>query len=371
MSGQTERPLYRAIEDRFADLILRHELRPGERLPSINDVAHKEGVNRRTVMQAYQRLAGRGLVSMRTGSGTFVSDLESSGRVTGIGLVGWSDKDMQGYSGHHYNQAVYNGIREEATRRDLNCHWIPLDLDVLNECRRREVSGCLVVSAYESSRLLLDELQCERFKAVSISGGNGQPVPMVRGDDTQGMQLLMEHLFALGHRRIALIHGRPNHHAAYRRLQAYQDFMAGRDATIHPAWLCDDTRFIDQPGALERILAAWFDIPRRAPTAIVAVADHLSLLTLQAIHRLGLRIPADVSVAGYDDFPGIHEFATPALTVVRQPSVEIGRTALRNLIALLDGEQIGHTVLPVELMVRESTGLVSATRGVGTEIRNL
>ncbi|MBN1513790.1 MAG: GntR family transcriptional regulator, partial [Phycisphaerae bacterium] len=289
VTGQTARPIYRAIEDRFADLILRQELRPGDRLPSIADVARKEGVNRRTVMQAYQCLAGRGLVSVRTGSGTFVSDLESSGRVTGIGLVGWSDKDVYGYSGHHYNQAVYNGIREEATGRELNCHWIPLDLDVLNECRRREVSGCLVVSAYESSRLLLDTLQRERFKAVSISGGNGQPVPMVRGDDTQGMQLLMEHLFALGHRRIALIHGRPSHHAAYRRLRAYQDLMAGRDATIHTAWVCDDTRFIDQPGALERIMAAWFDTPRRAPTAIVAAADHISLLTLQALHRLGLR----------------------------------------------------------------------------------
>jgi DNA-binding LacI/PurR family transcriptional regulator len=348
--------LYRAIEDRFSDLILRREMMPGDRLPSINAIAREEGVNRRTVMQAYQCLAVRGLVSMRPGSGTFVSDADAGGRVTGIGLVGWSDKDVHGYSGHHYNQAVYTGIREEAARRELNCHWVPLDLDVLNECRRREVSGCIVVNAYESSRLLLDELHRARFKAVSVSGGNAQQVPMVRGDDGQGITLLMEHLFSLGHRRIALIHGRPTHYAAYRRLLAYQDCMAGREATLHPSWVCDDTRFADRPDALERIVASWFDAPRRAPTAIVSAADHLSLLTLQVLNRLGIRVPHDVSVAGYDDFPGIHEFATPALTAIRQPAVEIGRSAVRNLVALLGGEQPPDTVLPVELVVRDSTG---------------
>ncbi len=351
--GDSGYPVYREIEKYFADMIIRQEFPAGSRLPSINEVAASAGINKRTVMQAYQCLEDRGLVEARKGIGTFVAGVHENS-IAAIGLVGWSEDDLYAYSGHHYGQAVYAGIREEATRRNLDYRWVKMTTELIDECREKAVSGCILMGTGSSSRLLLESLDRRRLKAVTISGRDDQTVPLVRGDDDQGMHLLLEHLFSLGHRRIALFYGNPGNYSAQRRFAVYQSRMSQKNLDINPSWVCDDSRFAGNPNELDRLLGKWFG-SARPPTAIIAAGEHSALATLQALSRQGIRVPEDVSVCGYDDFPGIQEFATPALTVIRQPVIEIGRTAVRNLIALLGGEQVEHAVLPVELIVRDST----------------
>lgn len=350
------RPMYRGIEEHFADLIVRHELTPGDKLPSINKVASAAGINSRTVMQAYQCLVGRGMVEVRNGMGTFVADTQECRRITAIGLAGWSYEDMHSMNGNHYAQAIYTGIHEEATKRNIDCRGISMTTDMVKECRDKEISGCIVMGTEPSAHFLLSSLERGRLKAVTISGSDNQSIPIVHGDDSQGMHLLIDHLFSLGHSRIALFYGNPGNYSAQRRLAVYQHKMSQANLNIHPSWLCNDSRFSETPNELEHLLSAWFrggDYP--APTAIIAAGEHSALATLQMLNSKNICIPKDVSVCGYDDFPGIQEFATPALTVIRQPVAEIGRTAVRNLIALLGDEQVEHAVLPVELIVRAST----------------
>lgn len=348
------RPVYREIEQYFSDLIVRHELAPGDRLPSLDKVAASTGINKRTVMQAYQCLAGRGLIEMRHGKGSFVTDPREGVRVVSIGLVGWDYEALHALGGHHYVQGVYASISEEATNRKIDCRWIKMTTGLIEECQKKNVSGCILMGTEQSSHLLKESLIQGRLKAVTIGGCDHQTTPLVHGDDVQGTQLLMDHLLSMGHRRIAIFYGSSGNYSAQRRLGVYQNKMSQADFYIHPSWICDDSRFASNSGALDQLLESWFN-STRPPTAIIAAGGHSALATLQTLSRHGIRVPEDVSICGYDDFPGIQEFATPSLTVVRQPIVEIGRTAVRNLIALLGGEQVGHAVLPVELVVREST----------------
>ena len=354
------RPMYRGIEQHFVDMIVRRELGPGDKLPSINEVAMSAGINKRTVMQAYQRIVGRGLAEVRQGTGTFVVDNSQNNgrRITTIGLVGWREGDISQHSGHHYGQAVYAGIREESLSRNIDCQWINMSTNLIEECKKKELSGCILMGTELASRFLLESLDYGRLKSITISGHDSQKVPLVHGDDVQGMQLLLDHLFSLGHSRIALFYGNPGNYSAQRRLAVYQREMSHKDFDIHPSWICDDSEFTSGSAGMDQLMDMWFK-SRRPPTAIIAAGRLSSLATLQMLNSRKIRVPDDVSVCGYDDFPGIQEFATPALTAIRQPVAEIGRTAVRNLIALLGGEQVDHTVLPVELIVRASTAEVN------------
>jgi LacI family transcriptional regulator len=79
---------------------------------------------------------------------------------------------------------------------------------------------------------------------------------------------------------------------------------------------------------------------------------------LQMLHRFGVRVPEEVSVCGYDDITSL-EYTLPPLTAIRQPWEEIGRTAVRNLTAMIAGQSVERAILPVELVVRASTARVS------------
>jgi len=348
------RPIFRDIEQHFADLIIRNEFSVGSRLPSINEVAASMTVNKRTVLQAYQCLAGRGLVEVRSGRGTFVTDSSENGRITALGLAGWMEEALHGRVSNHYRHGAYIGIRAEADERNLVCHWIKTSTNMLKECRRKEVSGCILASADASSRLLLEDMEREHLKTVTIGGCEGQSVPFVHGDDSQGMRLLMEHLFDLGHRRIALFNNGLSNYSAQRRFAAYHREMARMNLDIHPSWICNDLLLDNTPDAIKRLLNIWFNASR-PPTAIIAAGDYMPLALLQALHSSGIRVPEEVSVCGHDDYPGIQEFTAPALTTIRQPVEEIGRVAVRNLLAMLGGEKVENTILPVELIVRAST----------------
>jgi DNA-binding LacI/PurR family transcriptional regulator len=190
--------------------------------------------------------------------------------------------------------------------------------------------------------------------------------PFVGIEDRQGARLAAEHLLALGHRRLAVITDRtseerymgpftPEREAGVmyvigrERLGGYRDAIvaagidwAGLPKVEVPVNLIDS--------ALEGGRALLAVEPR--PTAVLATADQLALGVLEAARERGLSVPHDVSVIGFDDVPGA-AWAQPALTTIRQPLLEKGELAGRLLI---EDASEGEIILPVELVVRGSTG---------------
>ncbi|MCE6995156.1 LacI family transcriptional regulator [Saccharothrix sp. S26] len=170
-----------------------------------------------------------------------------------------------------------------------------------------------------------------------------------------GARALTAHLVELGHRDIGVIAGpvewlagdarTAGHHAAL----AQAGVLPSRDRVHHV-----------EPTAAEglRVAGELLDGPRR-PTAIVCFNDKLAVGALQAAHDRGLRVPHDVSVAGFDDLD-LSRATRPALTTVRQPLQEMGRIAVTQLMRVLDGHrpEALHLELSTTLVVRESTGPV-------------
>ena len=177
-------------------------------------------------------------------------------------------------------------------------------------------------------------------------------VPSVDVDNVDGARTAVEHLIALGHRRIGCVTNAPlAYTSAQSRLTGYRAALADAGIEPDPAWI-EEAAFDAASGhrAMVALLRA-ADL-----TAVFVASDVVAFGAIGALRAAHLRVPDDMSVVGFDDIP-LAAFFDPPLTTVRLPAYELGHAAG---IALLD--RISHasvparTLLPTELVVRTSTG---------------
>ena len=176
-------------------------------------------------------------------------------------------------------------------------------------------------------------------------------------DNAAGIAGMVTALVGLGHRRIAFLAGPTSLYVSHQRLEGYRRGLA--EAGIpYDERLVVSTGFNQEAGALgiDALLAG--DSPF---TAVCAANDLLALGAIQRLAALGIDVPADVSVAGFDDIQTAG-MATPGLSTVRLPLHEIGRRAFRFAEQVLAGEDPPREVLPTELVLRGSTASPSANR---------
>jgi DNA-binding LacI/PurR family transcriptional regulator len=168
--------------------------------------------------------------------------------------------------------------------------------------------------------------------------------PRVSTDDAVAMEQAHSHLAYLGHERIGLILGPPDHVPSLRKLEAFERLTAAGD-------LVERTRFSLEGGhaAATRLLA-------RGVTAIICASDPLALGAIRAVRRAGMSVPADVSVVGYDD-SAFMSCTDPPLTTVRQPIDAVGRAAVELLTGQIEGAQVAADELffEPEIVARGST----------------
>ncbi|MFE9421441.1 LacI family DNA-binding transcriptional regulator [Kitasatospora sp. NPDC006697] len=176
-------------------------------------------------------------------------------------------------------------------------------------------------------------------------------LPQVSCDDRMAVRQCLGHLLSLGHRRIGLALGPPDHVPSRRKLAAARQVLAAAGLPL-PAELVEHALFSPEGGqaAARRLIA-------RGATGIVCASDPLALGAVRAARRAGLRVPGQVSVIGYDDAPFMN-CAGPPLTTIRQPIEAMGRTVVELLAAALAGSPVSHQELlfEPELVVRGTTG---------------
>ena len=176
--------------------------------------------------------------------------------------------------------------------------------------------------------------------------------PCVSFDNYSAGRLAMDHLIALGHRRIGLICGRTEvNDRALERRKAYEDALAEKGIAIDPTLIFErDFEFIEGRTAMRRMLDGV--VP---PTAVFAANDIQAIGALAECRASGMDVLKDISIMGFDDLP-LAEFTFPKLTTIRVPAQRMGHVAASRLLEMIRGQsQPASEVLPVELILREST----------------
>jgi DNA-binding LacI/PurR family transcriptional regulator len=330
---------------------------PRRRPPNMHDVARLAGVSHQTVsrvLNAAQHVSpptrarvrdamaqldyrpnpqARALVTGRTGTlGIVTSDTALHGPATTLASI----VDAAYAAAYRVSIVSVDAPRREGFTR------------ALDRLRVAGVEGVLIVATRAAVPGARWDLPPD-LPVVAVEDGPDGGVPFVAVDQYHGARLATEHLLSLGHSTVHHIAGPADWNEATQRVRGWQDALAAASARI-PKPLRGD--WSPQAGyTLSHRL-----LKRPGVTAVFVANDQMALGLLRCAHELGLRVPRDISVVGFDDVPEAEYFATP-LTTVRQDFAELGRRGVDLLLAEIRTgvRSLDPVAIPATLVERSST----------------
>jgi LacI family transcriptional regulator len=222
----------------------------------------------------------------------------------------------------------------------------------LKRARHHAVDGVALMGLHaddpEVRRLVRAELACVGID-MEVEGPRAE---IVMSDNVGGAAQAVEHLTQLGHRRIATITGMLESRPGSDRLRGYRAAVQAAGLAYRDEYVAYGDFYVESGRAgAARLLS----LPE-PPTAIFAAADMMAIGAVRAAAELGLRVPQDVSIVGFDDIQ-LAPHLNPPLTTLRQDKLGLGVAAGEALIARINGDDARSTLrtLPVELVARGST----------------
>ena len=315
----TARSKYIAVKQLLSEAIRAGEFTLEERLPGERALAERYGVSVLTARRAVSELADSGLVERRRREGTYITEsgLRSIRTVT-LTFV------SLGVSGVVHPVAV--GLFEIAARRAEQRGWEAefLNLqgtteDTVVRYLHRGSVAMVVGNEVRSDGLVARAMREAKGRMIAI-GGQGLEqvgVPVVSGDDAEGMRVAMEHLMSAGHRRIAIMYPPHVMHTDF-VVETWRSCYVGRpeaeniDRLMIPQSDPNLTATeLPMYGTVRRYLAS----PQRDATAILCRGDLDAIAAIAAIHDAGLRVPQDISIVAYNG-SYLSALYRPAITAI-------------------------------------------------------
>jgi DNA-binding LacI/PurR family transcriptional regulator len=252
---------------------------------------------------------------------------------------------------------VMVSIEETAKRQGYNLIFAGVQnsreselLGAIDDLCEHQVDGLVIGVRFERWVAAVRE-HCRDVPFVSVGNRLLREIPAVVIDQSYGVQLATRHLLQLGHQRIACITGPPDWPAAKERYRAWAKTIEKAGLEPGPQVEGDWSTQSGYRAANELISSGSISF-----TAIVACNDHMALGALRALHASKIRVPDQISIAGYDDLPE-SRFFEPPLTTVHHDFVAEGASCVNMLLQMIKRETVETTVqvLRPELVVREST----------------
>jgi LacI family transcriptional regulator len=328
--------------------------RAGVSIKTVSRVLNRErnvrGAMRDKVLQAAQELKYAPHISARR---------LASQRSFIVALL-YHDDDV-----NHYIPDIQHGALEVCRERGYNLLLHPCvgsvdeaGAEVHELARHALIDGFIVTPPLADSRSLISEMKETGVPFVRISQlYRGELSPSISVGDKKGAYTMTEHLASLGHERIGFIVGDRNQGASIDRLAGFEDAVRDLKLQVQDGWIAQgDFTFESGVRGATAILSS-----KVRPTAIFASNDDMAAGALLVAHRHGYRVPADLSIVGFDDI-AMSQRLWPPLTTVRQPTKSAARAATEMLLNCLDSGDLSpvNEELQSELVVRESAGRPAA-----------
>jgi LacI family transcriptional regulator len=218
---------------------------------------------------------------------------------------------------------------------------------------RGRVDGLLLMTPHAKPDFLSVNLPPALPTVLMNTGSGDGRHPWLSIDNYGGAFAMTRHLMAGGARRIGFIGGPADNLDAQERLRGYREAL-GEELAAESAAYCLPGDFLEASGhRAGRMLAAM----ERRPEAVFAANDMMALGCLSAFNEVGVAVPGEIALAGFDDIP-MARYVTPALSTVRVRIAEFGTRALTRLLAAIEdpnGSHANQQVMPTELIVRASS----------------
>lgn len=269
-------------------------------------------------------------------------------------LVGVLAPDMA----NQYYAEVTRGIEDAAHEAGYQVLFSSTDRrktraeTALEALLRRRVAALIILGGGDEVRLTRKQVASYGTEVVLI-GRAGEDFPTVTTDGEQAGEVMAQHFIDLGHRHLAFIAGSRGSTATRLRLSGVRRAARAGGLTAPPV---SRGGYTEQGGyrAARDLLAN--TTARERPTALIAANDRMAIGAMAAAHDLGLSVPDDVALAGFDDTP-ISAYVRPALTTYSLRSAQLGAEAMQMILDREEGEtSIRHRTVDGDIVVRESCG---------------
>lgn len=333
--------------------------------PTQADVARLAGVSRATVSYVINGKDSKGVPISEETRQRVLNAVEELGYVVNAGAQALRSGDtktigvMLPLYENPFFWEILSGISREANESGYKVLLANSVLDLeqthhsVTELAEQRVDGLILLIEFESlPEKIMEQLRNSTHPIIEISAAESE-FDYVQQNYGDGTTLLMEQLFELGHRRIAFLYGVHKPEQGLDRLTAYRRSLKDAGITLDESLIyhCGPT-MEDAYQAARHLLE--FGNP---PTAIITLNDLLGIAAIRAVTDLGLRVPEEVSVAGFDDIP-FARFVVPRLTTVAGDPEQNGRDAVRLLLKRLKEPDRPREVITArwQLIMRESTG---------------
>ena len=334
----------------------------GRKVATIADVSKLAGVSPMTVSRvvngaANVRPATRDIVNAAVAALNYTPNQAArhlaGGQLTRIGVL------YSNPSASYLNELLV-GLLNKSSNAHVQlvvqkCEADQDEQQVIEDLLANGIDGLILPPPFCDSRKVIDLVISMEVPAVVVASGQpDERLSAVRVDDRLAAYEMTRHLLSLGHQRLGFIVGHPNQTASARRLAGFREAMAAAGLTV-------DERFVAQGlfnyrsglDAAEILLA---QDPR--PTAVFASNDDMAAATVAIAHRMGLDVPSDLTVAGFDDAP-LATTIWPELSTVRQPIKDMAEAAVDLLVREIrtpraDGDAGEQMLMDFTLIRRQS-----------------
>lgn len=340
--------------------VIEDQARRRERV-TIRDVAATCGV---AISTASNALAGRDCVTEETRQRILDVAKELGYRPSAVARSlrmrrSWTIGLLVGDITNPFFPELVRGAEDAAAAHNYNLILCNTDYRIekqdayLRHLRDKQADGVIMASQIAGSAVI-NEFINDALPFVMINQAfPGIDTDYVGVDNVHGVGVLCDHLWKLGHRRIAFIKGREGSTAAADRFEGFANAMQARAGGVDEALLEQgDYSYVSGATGTRRLLAR-----EHRPTAIVAANDLMALGALEAAAAEGLKVPEDISIVGIDDI-FVSSLPSVNLTTLRQPKWELGAAAVRLILDREKSKSAGlkRVMIKPELILRATTG---------------
>jgi len=339
--------------------------------PTIDDVAALSGVGRTTVSRVLN--GGPNVrAEVRERVQRAVTMLDYKVNVQARFLAGGASRqltmvfasDLSSEPNSYYHSGLEIGALRACSEHGFTLSTVTVDPDAADRHQRilqlvtdRHSDGIVLTPPFSDDEALVRAIVAQHCPVVCVSGGPGvrSLAATVGIDDEAAGYAMARHQLSLGHRLFGYIDGLEGHLSASQRLDGFR--RALREAGLAESTLIVARGNFTFRSGIEQATTLLSQAQR--PTALVCANDDMAAGALLTVHRLGLAIPQDVSVSGFDDTP-VSEIIWPPLTTIHQPIRRIGQRAIGVLVETINAgqqtTQAGFLAIPFHVVERSSTG---------------
>lgn len=331
---------------------------------TIADIAKKANVSKMTVSRV---LSGKGQVAPKTrelilniaDSLNYQPNLVARSLASKYSMIiGVIIPKIEHLLLDNYISQILTGVTDIALENDYRILLCPVESksedgsDYMNLARSKLMDGLILLKT-QIKDPNIGALADSGFPFILINHKRySKNVNFVDSQNIQGARLAVQHLYEKGHRNIAFISGNMDESNGRDRLKGFKDAMNEFGLIINEDWIIQggfikETAYHESKKLFEG---------NKKPSAIFCADDYMAIGVMDTAKELGLKIPEDVAIVGFDDIE-MAAYIHPTLTTIRQPIYELGRTAAQTLLNIIKEEQSipVHKLLNVELIEREST----------------